>query len=171
MSVLNSALEDLWLIADGSPGPKPVDSVTSIDNHCRNCLDDQLLGATAQLFGANERSVPAILRHSFTSGIVPKSEQHAEVVDLREELLRFIQWLVSEEYPVTRGLPEEQIAEYATEIVKVCILVFRREPESSKVRQLSCEGAPRRPRPPADARADAPPPPVALHPLDTPLPP
>ena len=164
MSVLNSALEDLWLIADGSPGPKPVDSVTSIENHCRTRLDDQLIGATAQ-------RVPAILRHSFTSGIVPKSEQHAEVVDLREQLLRFIEWLVSEEYVQTRGLPEEQIAEYATEIVKVCILVFRWEPESNDVRVQSCLGAPRRPRPPADARADAPPPPVALHPLDTPLPP
>ena len=170
MSAMNSALEDLWQVADGNPGPRPVDSVTSIENHCRACLDDQLLGATAQLFGANGRSVPAILRHSFTSGIGLKSPQHAEVVKLREELLRFIGWLINEEYVETRGLPKEQIAEYATEIVKVCILVFRWEPESSKVRELSCIGAPCRPRPPADARVHAPPPPVALHPLDSPLP-
>ena len=127
MSTLNSALEDLWQVADGNPGPRPVDSVTSIDNHCRQCLDDQLLGATAQLFGANERSVPAILRHSFTSGIVPKSAQHAEVVELRVALLNFIEWLISDEFPA-RGLPAEQIAEHATEIVKVSSSVLAAPP-------------------------------------------
>ena len=128
MSTLNSsALEDLWQVADGNPGPSPVDSVNSIDNHCRQCLDDQLLGATAQLFGANERSVPAILRHSFTSGIVPGSAQHAEVIKLRVALLDFILWLISEEFQA-RGLPKEQIAEYATEIVKVSSSVLAAPP-------------------------------------------
>ena len=147
MSTLSSALDDLWQVADGNPGPRSVDSVNSIENHCRECLDDELLGATAQLFGAGERSVPAIMIHSFASGIDPKSPQHAEIVKLREELLRFIEWLLCEEYAEARQLPEEQIAEYATEIVSLCIAVFRKEGESSKVRELSCEGAPRRPRP------------------------
>ena len=158
MSTLNSALEDLWQVADGNLGPRSVDSVNSIENHCRECLDDELLGATAQLFGAGERSVPAIMIHSFASGIDPKSPQHAEVVKLREELLRFIEWLLCEEYAEARQLPEEQIAEYATEIVSLCIAVFRKEGESSKVRELSCEGAPRRPRHTCRARLHAPPP-------------
>ena len=143
MSALYSMLEDLWQIACGIQGPRPGDTITSIENHCRACLDDQLLGATSQLFGANKRSVPAILRESYTSGIVPRTEGYDAVLKLREELLRFIEWLI-EEYTKTRQLPEEQIAEYATEIVKVCILVFRRERDSSKVRELSCLGALRR---------------------------
>ena len=170
MSTLNSALEDLWQVADGNPGPRSVDSVNSIENHCRECLDDELLGATAQLFGAGELSVPAIMRHSFEGGIDPKSPEHAEVVKLREELLRFIEWLLCEEYAEARQLPEEQIAEYATEIVSLCIAVFRKEGESSKVRELSCEGAPRRPRPHLPSTPPCPSSPLAPHPLDTPLP-
>ena len=170
MSTLNSALEDLWQVADGTPGPRSVDSVNSIENHCRECLDDELLGATAQLFGAGERSVPAIMHQSFANGIDPKSPQHAEVVKLREELLRFIEWLLCEEYAEARQLPEEQIAEYATEIVSLCIAVFRKEGGSSKVRELSCEGAPRRPRPHLPSTPLCPSSPLAPHPLDTPLP-
>ena len=137
MLSLASALQDLWTIANGDEGPSPADSVNSIDNHCRGCLDDQLLGATAQLFGKGDRSVLAILRCSFQHGI-PK--EHLKDVDLlREQLLRHIEWHI-EDYTETRRLPPEQIAEYATEIAKVCIEVFRKA-QSSKIRELSCYGA------------------------------
>ena len=106
--------------------------MNSIENHCRECLDDELLGATAQLFEqASERAAmndPLVRERDRPEK--PAARRGGKAARGAPAL---IEWLLCEEYAEARQLPEEQIAEYATEIVWLCIAVFRKEGGSSKV--------------------------------------
>ena len=112
-------LAALYAVADIGDGPSPLDTVTTIENHCKGCLDDQLIGLTAQLF-TGPHSVPEILQRSLKGGQPDKKFQQS----LREQLLRFMEGHI-EEHTDNRELPRQQVAEYALAIVQTCYRVFR----------------------------------------------
>ena len=113
-----------------APGPdaalalSPRDTSISIENKCKNALDDELTGFASQLFDA-ERGLPALVHRSLD---IARGRNDKPRVELRLEALKLIIFLIDDHRARER---EAHIAEYATKIVTACLRTFRLEIDSS----------------------------------------
>ena len=95
----------------------------SIENQCKNALDDQAAGLISALFHRS-RGLPALLVRSLEGarcGDKPMRE-------LRSEVLKLIDFLILDSRARER---ESYIGEYAADVARACLRVFRVEIDSS----------------------------------------
>ena len=103
----------------------PTDSCLSIENTCRNALDDELAGAVSRLFNRG-RGLPRLLQRS-----MDVAQSHERLLqDLRTEVLKLIDTLILELRARERLAI---VGEYVCEIAYACLRIFR-VVQDSKVR-------------------------------------
>ena len=126
-----SHLADLAVLATASvetSGISAKDSAVSIENLCKNLLDEEVSGAASVLFD-KDKGLTAVM----WSSIQRRERTHGTLVELRSEILRLIEWIFDD---FTGRDTLHQLSEYVVAIVKICVRIFKRE-DSSKVRDLT----------------------------------
>ena len=114
--------------AAGLSGVSAKDIVVSIENACKNALDDEVAGAVSLLFD-RATGLPALLRRSLDHS----RRDDKPMRELRTELLNLIDWLLLDQTARER---QAQVAEYVVPIASACMHTFFQE-TSSEVRAVS----------------------------------
>lgn len=129
MSILDlrQHLQDLSVLATSSAetsGATARDVVVSIENSCKNALDDEVSGAVSLLF---ERSggLTSLLMRSLEN--IRRNDE--DMRQLRSEIFKLIDWLILDQR-AREG--HTHVAEYVVSIVDACMRTFFKE-TSSKV--------------------------------------
>ena len=112
----------------GLSGSSSRDITLSIENNCKNALDDEIAGAISLLF-ERKRGLPALLLTSLDNA--SRNEKHQQ--ELRSDVLRLIDWLILDHTGRER---QAHMAEYVCDIAGACLKVFFKE-VSSVVRDHS----------------------------------
>ena len=129
-------LEELWALLEAPSVPEAGtpsihisanDSCISIENTCKNALDDELAGAVSRLFN-RASGLPKLLERSIDATVTKHNE--GLMRGLRVEALRLIENLLLEMRARERlGL----VGEYVCDVVQACVRIFR-SVQDSKVR-------------------------------------
>ncbi|KAL1530265.1 hypothetical protein AB1Y20_001179 [Prymnesium parvum] len=116
---IRSHLDDLTALATGrmsGAGLSAKDSSVSIENVCRNLLDEQVAGAASLLFDKTA-GLPAIIWMSMNQ----KERGNPSLVELRGEIMRLIEWIFDD---FTGRELQHQLGEYVVEVVRTCMRLF-----------------------------------------------
>ena len=116
-------LRALLLAPSVGSGVPARDACISIENACRNALDDELVGFASQLFDRSE-GLPSLLVRSLEIGA---RRNDPPIQELRLEVLKLIEHLIIDACARER---DTQIAEYACDVVRACLHVFRIDDQS-----------------------------------------